>query len=230
MNFSNETIDYLQANKILALKLEYALSSVGHAVSRQIETIGQGATRALYYASCFTEEYNDVCQRHKTEDIRFRNGVINLLKYTDIVFEMLKSYFEVILSHKSHESLEHIRERLMAVNIHVAASSLTNAGFALATACLVAGGMNLSLEFSALAGRRAGGVVALIGIYGLVQKAADSANRLHTICPAYYSALYAQELEMMYFLIEPLFVRADALNALWSSDDEIAEIIARMIG
>jgi hypothetical protein len=44
----------------------------------------------------------------------------------------------------------------MAVNIHIAASSLTNAGFALATASFVATGINLNLELSALAGRRAG--------------------------------------------------------------------------
>ena len=89
--------------------------------------------------------------------------------------------------------------------------------------------MNLSLEFSALAGRRAGGVVGVVGLYGVVQKAADSAHRLHITCPAYYSALYAQELEMMFFLIEPLFERAEAFNAQWVSDGEIADIITRMI-
>jgi len=89
--------------------------------------------------------------------------------------------------------------------------------------------MNLSLELSALAGRRAGGVVGAIGIYGVVQKAADSAHRLHVQYPAYYSALYMQQLEMMYFLIEPLFQRAEAFKAQWASDDSIADIITRMI-
>lgn len=65
MYYSNEVISYLQANKILALKLDHALTGVGKAVSNQIETIGAGATRALYYTSCFTDEYQDVCQKQK---------------------------------------------------------------------------------------------------------------------------------------------------------------------
>ena len=195
MYYRNEVISYLQANKILALKLDHALAGVGKAVSNQIDTIGAGATRVLYYTSCFTDEYQDVCQKQKSEDIRFKNGVVYLLRNGDVAYDMLKIYFEEIFKYKTSEQLEHIKKMLMAVNIHIAASSLTSAGFALATASFVAAGMNLSLELSALAGRRAGGVVGAIGIYGVVQKAADSAHRLHMTYPAYYSALYAQELE-----------------------------------
>ncbi|QLO42613.1 hypothetical protein HV198_10820 [Citrobacter freundii] len=225
MYYNNEVISYLQANKILALKLDHALTGVGKAVSNQIETIGAGATRALYYTSCFTDEYQDVCQKQKTEDIRFKNGVIYLLRHGNVAYDMLKIYFEEIFKYKTPDQLERIKQMLMAVNIHIAASSLTNAGFALATASFVAAGMNLSLELSALAGRRAGGVVGAIGIYGVVQKAADSAHRLHVQYPAYYSALYMQQLEMMYFLIEPLFQRAESFKAQWASDDGIADII-----
>lgn len=229
MYYSNEVISYLQANNILALKLDHALTGVGKAVSNQVETIGAGATRALYYTSCFTDEYQDVCQQQKTEDIRFAKGVYHILRHTDVVYEMLKIYFEDVFRYKTSDQLEHIKQMLMAVNVHIAASSLTGAGFALATASSVAVGMNLNLEISALAGRRAGGIVGGIGVYGVVQKAADSARRLHFTYPAYYSALYAQDLEMMYFLIEPLFERAEALKAQWASDGGIAEIITKMI-
>lgn len=229
MYYRNEVISYLQANKILALKLDHALTGVGKAVSNQIETIGAGATRALYYTSCFTDEYQDVCKKQKTEDIRFRNGVIYLLRHNNVAYDMFKIYFEEIFKDKTTEQLERIKQMLMAVNIHIAASSLTNVGFALETASFVAAGMNLNLEISALAGRRVGQAVGIIGIYGIVQKAADSAYRLHITYPAYYSALYVQELEMMYFLIEPVFERAKALTAQWASDDEIADIITRMV-
>ncbi|MDJ0089993.1 hypothetical protein [Pantoea allii] len=229
MYYSNEVISYFQANKILALKLDHALAGAGKAVSNQIETIAAGATRALYYTSCFTDEYQDVCQKKKTEDIRFKNSVIYLLQHGNVAYDMFKIYFEEIFKYKTPDQLERIKQMLMAVNIHIAASSLTNAGFALATASFVAAGMNLSLELSALAGRRAGEVVGAIGIYGVVQKAADSAHRLHVQYPAYYSALYMQQLEMMYFLIEPLFERAEAFKAQWASDDDIAAIITRMI-
>lgn len=226
---NNEVTSYLQANKILALKLDKALAGVRTSVSNQVETIGAGAKRALYYTSCFTDEYQDVCLAQKTEDIRFKNGVIHLLQNGNVAYDMLKIYFEEIFKYKTSEQLENIKQMLIAVNIHIAASSLTNAGFALATASFVAVGMNLSLELSALAGRRTGQIVGVIGIYGIIQKAADSAQRLRITYPAYYSALYAQELEMMYFLIEPLFEKAEALKAQWASDNEIANIITKMI-
>lgn len=117
----------------------------------------------------------------------------------------------------------------MAVNVHIAASSLTNAGFAMAVASAVYMGLNLSMEISALIGRRVFKGVMAVGFYGIVQKAADSANRLHFTFPAYYAALYAQELEMMFFLIEPLFERAGAVQAQWVSDSGVADIITKMI-
>lgn len=228
MYYSNEVIRYLQSNKILALKFDRALTGVGKAVSSHIETTGAGAKRALYYASCFTDEYQDVCQQQKAEDIRFRNGVIYLIEHGDVVYDMLKIYFSELFKYKTSAQIEHIKKMLMAVNVHIAASSLTSAGFALATASAIAIGMNLSLDMSALAGGRAAGVVAGFGVYGVVQKAADSAHRLHYIYPSYYAALYAQELEMMYFLVEPLFERAGAFKQA-TSDEGIADIITRMV-
>ena len=164
MYYRNEVISYLQANKILALELDHALKDVGKDVSNQIERIGAGATRVLYYTSCFTDEYQDVCQKQKIEDIRFKNGVIYFLRQGNVAYDMLKIYFEEIFRYKTSEQLERIKQMLMAVNIHIAASSLTNAGFALATASFVATGMNLSLELSALVGRRSGQVIGAIGI------------------------------------------------------------------
>jgi hypothetical protein len=68
MYYRNEVIRYLQANNILALKLDRAVTGVRKAVSNQIDMIQAGATRALYYTSCFTDEYMDVCQQQKTND------------------------------------------------------------------------------------------------------------------------------------------------------------------
>jgi hypothetical protein len=106
----------------------------------------------------------------KNEDIRFKNAVIYLLRNGNIVYGMLKY---ISRKYRTSEQLEHIKQMLMAVNIHIAASSLTNAGFALATASFVAAGMNLSLELSALAGRRAGGVV---GAYWHIQCSPESSR------------------------------------------------------
>lgn len=142
---------------------------------------------------------------------------------------MLRIYFEEIFKYKTNAQLEHIKKALMAVNVHIAASTLTGAGYALAVATSIRIGLNLSMQLSALMGRAAGTVAGVLATYGLVQKAADSVHRLHVQYPAYYSALYMQQLEMMYFLIEPLFERAGAFEAQWASDSGIANIITRMI-
>ena len=226
---NDEIISHLQANKILALKLDHALTGVREAVSNQIETIGAGAQRALYYTSCFTDEYQDVCQKQKTEDIRFRDAVYKIIRHSDVLYDMLRIYFEEIFKYKTSEQLEHIKQQLMAVNVHIASSSLTSAGFTLAVASAVRIGLNLSLEISALAGTWASRGVAAVGVYGIVQKAADSAYRLHIQFPAYYAALYAQGLEMLYFLIEPVFQKAGAIEAQWASNQDMVGIISRII-
>lgn len=228
MYYNKQVISYLQSNNILALKLDHALSSVKEMVSSQVDTIGAGAKRALYYTSCFTDDFQDVCRNQINEDIRFTDGVIHVFQNINIAYEMLRIYFEKIFQYKTSEQLENIKRKLMAVNVHIAATSLTNAGFGLAVAYCVAIGMNLSLKMTALVGVKARGVVAVAGMYGIVQKAADSAQRLKYVYPAYYAALYSRELEMMYFLVEPLFERAGAFSHS-PSDSDIADIITKMI-
>jgi len=226
---NNEVISYLQANRILAANLDHAVYAVNQQIRGQIDTLGKGATRLLFYTSCFTDEYNDVCMQQKREDLRFRNAVIRIIQHEDVVYEMLRIYFDEIFKHKANEQLEHIKKALMAVNVHIAATTLTSAGYALAVATSVRIGLNLSMQLSALAGRAVGTAAGVVATYGLVQKAADSAHRLHVQYPAYYSALYMQQLEMIYFLIEPVFERAGAYEAQWSSDASLANIITQMI-
>lgn len=74
----------------------------------------------------------------------------------------------------------------MAVNVHIAANYLTSHGFALATAMSVAVSLNLSLSMSALVGRAANTVAVVAGLYSVVQKAADCAQKLHFTYPVYY--------------------------------------------
>ncbi|WHT00199.1 MAG: hypothetical protein LZT29_03256 [Pantoea stewartii] len=130
---------------------------------------------------------------------------------------------------KINSKLQYIETSLMAVNVHVAASYLTNTGFALATAS-AATGMNLNLQMNALSGRHAGVVAGFPGVYGVVQKSANSANRLQFINTAYYSDLYKNEPGMMYFLIESLFERIGHIKTQIFTDDEVVDIISSMAG
>lgn len=46
MYYSNVVISYLQANKILAMKLDRAVSGIEQRVSGQVKTIGAGVTES----------------------------------------------------------------------------------------------------------------------------------------------------------------------------------------
>ena len=63
MYHSEEIIRQLQSQKILAMKLDRAVRDVGEEVKSHLNNIGAGAQRLLYYTSCFTDEYYDVCTR-----------------------------------------------------------------------------------------------------------------------------------------------------------------------
>ncbi|MEG7493049.1 hypothetical protein V6E43_16835, partial [Enterobacter hormaechei] len=77
MYHSEEIIRQLQSQKILAMKLDRAVRDVGEEVKSHLNNIGAGAQRLLYYTSCFTDEYYDVCTRQNLEDERYRKGIFH---------------------------------------------------------------------------------------------------------------------------------------------------------
>lgn len=228
MYHSDEVIWQLQDNKVLASQLDEAVGGVWDAMSDQVNKIGAGARRLLYYTSCFTDEYHDVCSKQRLEDTRFRKGIFRLIKDRNIIYEMLRIYFELIFRQSTSQQLEHIKRLLMLANVHISASSLTNQSFTLGITSAVVLGMKVSVHIRNRVSRTAGTAVAGLGIYGVVQGAADSAERLQVMHPSYYHALYIHELEMLYFLVESVFVRLNALTKKSLSDEEIVNIIARM--
>jgi len=229
MPYQKELIRYLQNNDILALKLEKALKGVAEMVSAKIDVIGSGFVRLSTYATCFTTSYQGICRQQGKEDYRFTQAIIILLRNESIFEKMLSIYFNELIKYKTYQQIEVIKKGLMAVNVYVAASSLTNAVFAFGLASAVVLGANLSIDISILNKRYFVKALAAAGIYGIVQKAADSALRLKFASPTYYNALYIMELEMLYFVIEPLFIRADAFSISSPSEQDIINIITKMV-
>lgn len=229
MYHSDEIIRQLQENKILATKLDNAVAGMRNMVTNQVKTIGAGATRLLYYTSCFTDEYHDVCLRQKEEDIRFGEGIVQLINDRNAIYEMIRLYLEIIFKPRTMSQLEYIKTLLMRANVHIAASSLTNQGFTLDVTASVVLGFNASIAVRTLTGRVASGAATVLGIYGIVQNAADCSQRLHYSHPEYYQLLYSRNLEMLFFLIEPMFEKAGALRARWMSDEDVADTIIKMV-
>lgn len=213
MYHSELIIKSIDADKLMALQLEKALLGVKDAALEQANKIGDGATRLLYYTSCFTENYQDVCAKLKEEDLRFLDGTAQLVKNRDIIYRMIHIYFEEIFRFKTRSQLEAIQSRLLKAGVVISASFLNNQAFVIGittTACL---GISLNASIVKWTSKASALAVTGLGLYGTVQHATESAERLRLMAPMYYHALYLQKLEMMYFLVEPIFMKARAFES-----------------
>ena len=98
MYYSDSLITSIDAHKILALKLEHALTGVKDEVLKQAQLLDDGATRLSYQLSCFTENYQDVCLRLRKEDSRFLTGIVQLIKHRDVIYKMLYIYIKSLFA------------------------------------------------------------------------------------------------------------------------------------
>ncbi|HFE3557029.1 TPA: hypothetical protein ACF3IQ_002055 [Enterobacter hormaechei] len=147
------------------------------------------------------------------------------------MFDMINVYVEELIKNYSPAELAAIQHALMRANVYISTSTLTSYSFSATVATTVCLYVTLPTSGLKVVSGLTGAVVGTLGLYGIVQQAADSAHRLRVIHPAYYQALYLRELEMMYFLVEPAFMRAGVLNQRWKEGpDSAADKILKLMG
>lgn len=223
MYHSGSIIKGIEAEKLMALQLDKALSGVKNQVLEQASKIADGSTRLLYYTSCFTENYQDVCTKLKEEDLRFLDGIAQLVKNRDIIYRMIHIYFEEILRFKTRDQLEAIKVSLLKAGVIISASSLNNQAFIIGITTTVCLGVGFNASMVKWTSKVSTGALIGLGLYGTVQHAAEGAERLRLIASVYYHSLYLQKLEMMYFLVEPIFMKARAF------DNDVVSTIINMV-
>ncbi len=212
MYHSDFIINGISADKQMALQLEKALSGVKDQLLEQASKLGDGTTRLLYHMSCFTDNYQDVCERIKEEDKRFFDGVMLLVTKRDIIYRMILIYFEEIFRFKTRNQLEAIKVSLLRAGVVISASSLNNQAFVIGITTAVCLGISFNALIIKWTGKASTIAVTGLGLYGMVQHAAESAERLRLMAPVYYHSLYLHTLEMMYFLVEPVFIKSGAFE------------------
>ncbi|MFC7779202.1 MULTISPECIES: hypothetical protein [Pantoea] len=213
MYHSDLILKGIKADELMASQLEKALIGVKDQVLQQASKIGDGATRLVYYTSCFTDNYQDVCAKLKEEDLRFLDGIAEVVKRRDIIFRLVHIYFEGIFRFKTREQLSAINSGLLKAGVIISSNTLNNQTFVIGITTAVCLGIGFNSSIVAWTGKTAALTVTGLGLYGIVQQAADSAERLRLQAPMYYQALHMQRLEMMYFLIEPTFMKAQAFES-----------------
>lgn len=104
MYYSDAIISKMTSDKILARKLEHALSGVREQVIEQAGRIQDGATRMAYYTSCFTDNYQDVCSKLKSEDVRFFEAFYQRVKDRKMILTLIQIYVELLVKTKIRSS------------------------------------------------------------------------------------------------------------------------------
>ncbi|ENY3728595.1 TPA: hypothetical protein N5K73_002423 [Enterobacter kobei] len=233
MYYSETIIKKIGTDKELAVRLDKALAGVKEGVVDYLNGLEDGITRLLYYTSCFTNNYQDVCNKLSSEDKRFLFSLYELIKHRDVIFRMFKVYIETLLKNKSEVEKKTILEKLTPFTTNYSIKYISRNGLIYAVAAYICYGnnMNLAVQNALMkkTGSRVGVVIGGLNLYGLVQHAAESADNLKNFCPLFYNALYAEGLEMMYFLIEPIIMKSGYLNINSASDEEITRALKRMM-
>lgn len=234
MYYSDDIINKIGSDKDLAIRLDKAMSGVKEGFIDYLNNLGDGATRLLYYTSCFTDNYTDVCNRLYLEDRRFLLGAYELVTHRDIIFRMIKIYVLLTLKNKDESEVNYIYKKLVPITTHYSVMQASRLALIYSVVKYICYGntMNAAIQsalMKKIAGRTGTGLFVL-STYGFVQKASESANNLKYFLPQFYNALYVENLEMMYFLIEPIVLRAGYLNISTASNDDIIDIFRKMAG
>ncbi|MEZ1277097.1 hypothetical protein [Enterobacter hormaechei] len=233
MYYSEDIINKIGTDKELAIRLDKAMSGVKEEVIDYLNNLGDAATRLLYYSSCLTKNYHDVCTRLKDEDVRFVQGLGELVIHRNLIFRMIKIYIETVLKSKNEVEKKSILERLTLFTKNISIKTFSKSALIYSIVSYICYGnkMNDSVEaaFVKKIGARAGIPITALNLYSIVNKASESANRLKIFMPQFYHALYVEKLEMMYFLIEPIIMKAGYLNINTASNIEITNALKRMM-
>ncbi|EKS6887240.1 hypothetical protein QCH21_001534 [Enterobacter bugandensis] len=234
MYYSEDIINKIGTNKELAVRLDKAMAGVKDGFIEYVNNLGDGATRALYYTSCFTENYKDVCKQLGNEDKRFLLGLYELVKHRNIIFRMILIYVQTLLKSKNESEKDIILRKVVPPTTHYSVMQASRFALVYSVVKYICYGSKIngviqSAMMKKIGGLTSGGLIAL-STYGTVQHAADSANNLKYFLPLYYNALYSENLEMMYFLIEPVVLDVGYLNISTASNADIINALKRMAG
>ncbi|WP_158782677.1 hypothetical protein [Pantoea sp. BAV 3049] len=221
--------DKLQADKQLAILLDKGVQGSGRMALEQANKIASGFTRLTWYSSCFFENYQDVCSNLKHEDIRFIKALVKLTLHPDVVFNIVQIMVKDMLGGQSEEKINKIHLILLQKGAGFASSRYTSKAFTFSISTAICSGFGMRIAIDSFTTSVSKWGVLAVGVYSYVKVAADAASRLKSRKPMVYAALYQAELEMLYFIIEPIFSKIDTTSYSMKSENEIASDIMRLI-
>ena len=198
----------MQANKQLAIALTRSLNDIHADHMSTIEKLKLGGQRLINYGSCVVPDsyYRSSCRDTWKEDKRLVLALGEIYGRIDVSLDMVEIYFRKTLKklgdEKSNELVSRVRQLLGKAAEH-ASTKASKLALSLTLANLVLESADFKKKHIRLVNSFSTWFVNGATLYANAQIAASAANRLKFQDSLYYHSLCRENLEMLYFLIEP---------------------------
>lgn len=198
----------LQSDRQLAVYGQQGVSSTWKAMKGIGSDIYSGMERASWYTSCLIPSYHDVCEQLYSEEKRMLYAVRSIYRYHDVIGHMLYLYFEMVINDTKNGNekgkARSADSKITGLITSMPVSRATRLGLAVTLSEALARSDLVSRAVVERLAARVPNVIWMFQLFGTDQKCALAARRLKMLDPKYYSILYAAELEMLYYFIEPI--------------------------
>ena len=198
----------MQANKQLAIALTRSLNDIHADHMSTIEKLKLGGQRLINYGSCVVPDsyYRSSCRDTWKEDKRLVLALGEIYARNDVSLDMVEIYFRKTLKklgdEKSNELVSRVQQLLGKAAEH-ASTKASKLALSLTLANLVLESADFKKKHIRLVNSFSTWFVNGATLYANAQIAASAANRLKFQDSLYYHSLCRENLEMLYFLIEP---------------------------
>ncbi|QBN12578.1 hypothetical protein E2E36_10950 [Enterobacter cloacae complex sp.] len=173
-----------------------------------LEKVKQGTQRLVSYGACLMpdEYYRNACRDTWREDKRLVLALGEIYNRKDVTLDMVEIYFRKTLNRlgeqKSKDLIANIHNLLGKAAEHASAKA-SKLALSFTLANLIINSRDFKQNHIRLVNSFSTWFVNGATLYSKAQIAASAANRLKFQDPQYYQALYKENIEMLYFLIEP---------------------------
>jgi hypothetical protein len=198
----------MQSNKQLAIALTNSLRDMHEDHMATLEKVKQGTQRLVSYGACLMpdEYYRNACRDTWREDKRLVLALGEIYNRKDVTLDMVEIYFRKTLNRlgkqKSKDLIANIHNLLGKAAEH-ASGKASKLALSFTLANLIINSRDFKQNHIRLVNSFSTWFVNGATLYSKAQVAASAANRLKFQDPQYYQALYKENIEMLYFLIEP---------------------------
>lgn len=198
----------VQSDRQLAIVLTKALREIHASNLNTIENFKLGTQRIINYGSCLIpdEYYQNGCRELMHEDHRLALALAEIYHRNDVALDMVEIYFRKTLKRLGQQKSTNLAaffKKQIGDKAYEYAEKSSKLALSQTISKLVVSSGNFQASHirmvSSLSSMYVNGSI----IYAKAQIAASAASKLKFQDAAYYQAPHKENLEMLYFLIEP---------------------------